>query len=212
MKWYNSKYIYIITFLLFLPVIAGAQNKYDKRVHKYRRTWEKLIPTHTKIQFAGDMGLLSFGTGWDYGKKNQWETDVFLGFIPKYSSSDFKMTFTLKQNYMPWSIGLGKGFSTEPLACGIYFNTVMNDDFWTKEPDRYPKGYYGFSTKIRTHVFLGQRLTYDIAHDKRITAKSITFFYEISTCDLYVISAFGNSYLKPKDYLRLSLGLKLQLF
>lgn len=212
MKWYNSKYIYIITFLLFLPVIASAQNKYDKRVHKYRRTWEKLIPTHTKIQFAGDMGLLSFGTGWDYGKKNQWETDVFLGFIPKYSSNDFKMTFTLKQNYMPWSIELGKGFSTEPLSCGIYFNTVMNDDFWAKEPDRYPKGYYGFSTKIRTHVFLGQRLTYDIAHDKRITAKSITLFYEISTCDLYVISAFGNSYLKPKDYLRLSLGLKLQLF
>ena len=212
MKWYNFKYIYIIIILLFVPYSVCAQNKYDKRVHKYRRAWDKLIPTHTKIQFAGDMGLLSFGTGWDYGKKNQWETDIFLGFIPKYSSNDFKMTFTLKQNYMPWSLTLGKGFSTEPLACGIYFNTVFNDDFWTREPDRYPKGYYGFSTKIRTHVFLGQRLTYDIAHDKRITAKSITFFYELSTCDLYVISAFGNSYLRPRDYLRLSFGLKLQLF
>ena len=62
------------------------ENRYDRRVHRYRRHWEALIPTHTKIQFAGNMGLLSFGTGWDYGKRNQWETDLLLGFIPKYSS------------------------------------------------------------------------------------------------------------------------------
>ena len=42
-----------------------------------------LIPTHTKSQFAGNMGLLSFGTGWDYGRRNQWETDVFFGVLPR---------------------------------------------------------------------------------------------------------------------------------
>ena len=42
--------------------------RYDKRVHRFRRNWERIIPTHSKIQFAGNMGLLSFGTGWDYGK------------------------------------------------------------------------------------------------------------------------------------------------
>ena len=158
------------------------------------------------------MGLLSFGTGWDYGKKNQWETDVFLGFIPKYDSKRTKVTMTLKQNYMPWSLNLGRGFSTEPLTCGIYFNTVFGNEFWVHEPDRYPKGYYGFSSKLRSHIFLGQRLTYDIDPQRRYTAKSITFFYELSTCDLYLISAATNSYLRPRDYLSLSFGLKLQLF
>lgn len=62
------------------------ENRYDRRVHRYRRHWEALIPTHTKIQFAGNMGLLSFGTGWDYGRRNQWETDVFFGVLPKYDS------------------------------------------------------------------------------------------------------------------------------
>lgn len=33
------------------------ENRYDRRVHRYRRHWEALIPTHTKIQFAGNMGL-----------------------------------------------------------------------------------------------------------------------------------------------------------
>lgn len=160
--------------------------------------------------YAGNMGLLSFGTGWDYGKRNQWETDILLGFIPKYSSKKTKVTMTLKQNYMPWSINIGKGFSTEPLACGLYLNTVFGDQFWVNEPDRYPKGYYGFSSKVRIHIYMGQRLTYDIDPQRRFLAKSVTFFYEISTCDLYLVSAVQNSYLRPRDYLSLSFGLKFQ--
>ena len=95
-----------------LPYIAEPvlRTGYDRRVHRFRKNWERIIPTHSKIQYAGNMGLLSFGTGWDYGKRNQWETDLLLGFIPKYSSKKAKVTMTLKQNYMPWSINLGKGF------------------------------------------------------------------------------------------------------
>lgn len=81
--------------------MPNRHHKYDKRVHRYRRAWEALIPTHTKLQYAGGMGLLSWGIGWDYGKRGQWETDLLLGFIPRYSSKHFKMTMTLKQNYIP---------------------------------------------------------------------------------------------------------------
>ena len=109
MNWSTFKYALCagLMLLLFSPGSFAQQdsivkpNKYDKRIHRYRGHWEKLIPTPTKVQFAGNMGLLSFGTGWDYGKKNQWETDVFLGFIPKYDSKRTKVTMTLKQNYMP---------------------------------------------------------------------------------------------------------------
>lgn len=203
-----------VAIICLLPLPLSAQespNRYDRRVHRYRKHWEALIPTHTKIQFAGNMGLISLGTGWDYGKHNQWETDLFFGVLPKYESQRTKFTFTLKQNYMPWSLDMWKRFSVEPLSCGMYLNTVFGEEFWVREPDRYPKGYYGFSSKVRIHVFLGQRITYDIDPKRRFTAKAITFFYELSTCDLYLISAFTNKYLKPKDYLSLSFGIKLQL-
>ena len=39
--------------------------------------------------------------------------------------------------------------------------TGFSDDFWTSEPERYPRGYYGFSTRIRTHIFLGQRVRFN---------------------------------------------------
>ena len=159
----------------------------------------------------GDMGLISAGVGWNYGKRDQWETDIFLGLIPKYNSENAKATMTLKQNFMPWNIPLKGNFSFEPLSCGLYLNTVLDNNFWTHEPSRYPHGYYGFSTRIRIHIFLGERITYEIPHEKRFFAKAITLYYEISSCDLYIISAFTNRYLKPKDYLKLSFGLKFQI-
>lgn len=232
MKWLNFKStLYtVLALFLFCPEDALAQadksdeeetkdtvlvsksepSKYDKRIHRFRKGWNSLIPTHNKIQFAGNMGMFSFGTGWDYGRRDQWETDLFLGFIPKYDSHRTKLTMTLKQNYMPWSLELGKGFSTEPLSCGLYFNTVFGHEFWVKEPSRYPEGYYGFSSKIRTHIFLGQRLTYNIDKDRRFFTKSVTLFYELSTCDLLLISRATNRYLRARDYLSLSFGLKFQ--
>ncbi len=188
-------------------------NRYDRRVHRYRQRWEGLIPTHLKMQYAGNMGFLSVGFGWDYGKRNQWETDLLLGYLPQYDSKRPKMTFTVKQNYIPWSRRIGKDyFDFEPLTCGLYLNTVPGDEFWTNEPDRYPKGYYGFSSRVRIHVFVGQRLTFNIPQAHRYFAKQLTLFYELGTADLYVISAFTNKYLRPRDYLSLSFGLKMQMF
>lgn len=211
MKWSISKRFFL-GLLLITGCCSSVWGQYDKRVHRYRSNWEKLIPTHTKMQFAGNMGLLSFGSGWDYGKKNQWETDLFVGFLPRYSSKEVKVTLTVKQNYLPWNLPLNRSFSVEPLACGIYLNTVFGDQFWVNEPDRYPKGYYGFSSKIRANIFLGQRITYKIAPEHRLLAKSIGLFYELSSSDLYIVSAFTNRYLRPRDYLSLSFGVKLQLF
>lgn len=212
MKWWSFKYIIILgCFVTAFSGTASAQNGYERRIERYQSQWEKLIPTHQKIQYAGGMGLLSVGIGWDYGKNDQWETDVFLGFLPKYTTKRSKVTFTLKQNFIPWKKMLNSKFSIDPLACGLYVNTIFDGDFWVNEPDKYPNGYYSFSTKMRFNIYVGQRITFHIPPEKRFFTKSITAFYEISTNDLYMVSAFTNSSLKPTDYLRLSFGLKFQL-
>jgi len=212
MKLWNFKKIYLGIVLSVFAATAFAQSGYERRVEKYQNQWVKLIPTHTKLQYAGGMGLLSVGAGWDYGKNDQWETDVFFGILPKYSTSKTKVTFTLKQNFIPWKKHFNEHFSFDPFACGLYVNTILDGDFWVSEPDKYPSNYYSFSTKMRFNIYVGQRLTYKIPENKRFFSKSVTIFYEISSNDLYIVSAFTNSYLKPKDYLRLSFGLKMQLF
>ena len=185
---------------------------YERRQLKYAQRWENLIPKYFKTQFAGGMGLFSFGTGWEYGRNDQWETDLLIGFIPKHSSKHAKATLTLKQNFTPWNLPIKNGFSFQPLSTGIYLNTVFGGEFWSKNPDKYPKGYYWFSTRFRIHAFVGQRFRYNIPERHRHFCSSITAFYELSTCDLYVIQAVKNSYLRPRDYLRLSFGLKFNFF
>lgn len=212
MRLWDSKLIYILIALLTFSVTAYSQNRYDRRIQKYQNQWINLIPTHTKVQYAGGMGLVSVGVGWDYGKNNQWETDVFFGYLPKYTTSRSKITFTLKQNFIPWRKNINKLFSFEPLACGLYVNTIFDGDFWVNEPDKYPSNYYSFSTKMRFNIYVGQRFSFNIPYEKRLFTRQITAFYELSSNDLYIVSAVGNGYLKPKDYLRLSFGLKFQLF
>lgn len=191
---------------------VASSYKYDKRIHKYRKGWSSLIPTHTTLQYAGSIGFISAGFGWDYGKHSQWETTVLLGYLPKYNSDSDKITFTIKQNFTPWNITLNPQMSIDPLTCGLFFNSIFNEDFWVNEPNRYPDGYYGFSTRIRSHIFIGQRFTYEINSKKRFFAKSITAYYELSTADLYIISAFTNRYLKPTDTMSLAFGIKMQIF
>lgn len=132
------------------------------------------------------------------------------GYRPPHANDHANVTFTLKQNYFPWNIDLGEKVSFEPLCCGIYVNFLFDRDFWAKQPNKYPPGYYWFSTRIRNHIFIGERITLKL-NPNSSWHKSISFFYELSTCDLYIINAIGNSYLKPKDYLSLSFGVKLQI-
>lgn len=210
MKWSIFKLLLVIC---FFPCLLYAQEEASSTyVRQYDNFWERLIPRYVKLQYAGSMGMFSLGTGWDY-YRHHWETDILVGFVPAGNSDgSAHATLTFKQNYYPWNIDLGTKFSIEPLAAGLYVNFIFGEDFWTHQPDRYPSGYYWFSTRIRTHVFLGERVTLKLDPEKiKIPIRAITLFYELSTCDLYIINKIGNSSLKAKDYLSLSFGIKWQI-
>ena len=207
----------LLTCVPFFTVSAMAQEDTifnETIIKKEHEKRSKFIPDHVKLQYAGSMGLVSVGVGWSYGKKEQWETDFIVGYVPKYTTSRAKACTTLKQNYIPWKTKTrNKNFYIEPLTCGVYVNTIWDDDFWGREPKKYPSTYYSFSTKVRLNIYAGQRVTYKINPSRRLPAKSISAFYEISSSELYIISAAGNGrHLNLTDYLHLSFGVKMQLF
>ena len=192
------------------PLSEIDLKKIDERYHYKHDGWRRIIPTHSKVQYAGGIGFISVGGGWDYGKKCCWETDLMIGFIPKTYSDKFRYTFTLKQNYIPWSISCSKRFVIEPFTCGLYLNTISGEEFWKTEPDRYPgNAYYSFSTKVRTHIYIGQRFIFNIS--EQLTLKNIALFYELSANDFDIVAKFGNKSLQLKDIISLSIGLKFQI-
>lgn len=194
-----------------------GNSKYEQRIQRKQKTWASLIPTHFLIQNAGNMGVLSAGIGWSYGKHRQWETDLLFGYIPTHDSSRGKLTTTLKGNFIPWDVDLSHishkipqgQWIFKPLTTSLYLNTVYGHEFWKSQPGRYPDKYYEFmSTKFRLNVALGQRITFVVPENKRKRSSRISLFYEVGTCDLYIRSMFQSSDVKLKDILGLSIGLK----
>ena len=184
--------------------------RFDRMRERHRSAWARMLPQYQVAQYAGSIGVFSLGIGWDYGKKEQWDTELLLGYLPRFSSNEGKVTFTLRENYVPWRIKLAERWSYKPFFVSLGMNTVFDEDFWVREPERYPAPYYKFSTRIRFLLFVGERIAVEFGEDSWFNR--LEFFYGIGTCDLYVISAFTNKYLKPRDILSFSVGVKFKIF
>ena len=191
-----------------MEVSTPKEYKYEKRISKYKQHWASLIPNRFSLQYAGDIGMVSAGIGWCYGKRGQWATHVFLGYLPKNHTPTSYWSFTVKQTYTPWSLPVGKNWTVEPLYGTMFINSILSDEFWTKEPDRYPSGYYGFSSRVRFHLGVGQKVTFLIPANRRFLAKKISLYYEVSTCDLYVRQKFLSKTIPFKDIICLALGVQ----
>ena len=132
---------------------------------------------------------------------------MLVGFLPKRYKYHHYWTFTVRETYSPWNLRIKNQWSVKPLTVSLSLNSILHSDFWTSQPDRYPDGYYGFSTRIRFHLGLGLRFSYDIPESKRFLGRRISVYYEISTCDLYVRQKVLNSYIPLKDILSIGAGL-----
>ena len=145
MKWSIIRVGIITMFMGMTTIVFGMTDddreqrraeRHQRKLEQYKSGWNRLIPKYQNVQYAGSMGLLSLGVGWDYGRKKQWETEIMFGLVPRFSSNKAKVTFTLKQNYAPWEVRLGGKWWLEPLVTGLYMNTVLSDDFWVKKDTR----------------------------------------------------------------------------
>ena len=189
-----------------------ARSRYEKMQDRRMAAWQRLIPDHYKLQFAGSIGMFSVGPGWIYGKKKQWETDLMFGFLPKFESECHKVVFTVKQSYVPWRLRIRESaWVVQPLSCSLFLSSVLNEKFWTREPDRYPEGYYGFSTRIRANLSLGQRLMFDIPDVSDWWVQDISVYYELGACDTDLCTFFGDRSIKFRQILSLAIGVKLHI-
>lgn len=194
------------------PAILEKKDRYDMRVDRMKRHWNNLVPNLSTLQYAGDIGMLSLGIGWDYGKRDQWETYLMLGYVPEKNGIEKMYTLTLKEIYTPWTIRINKRFGFSPLFATFMINTTLNGEFWTSEPDRYPKGYYGFSSKVRFHIGIGQKFKIFDVQKKSHWFKDMAVYYELSTCDLYIRQRVLNSYIPWADILVLGAGIQYTIF
>lgn len=201
--------------VLMLLLTAGgplrAQSYYERREH-YEAKWMKAIPNLYIAQYAGNIGFVSLGVGWDYGCNDRWETQLLLGYLPKAVMSDDMWTSTLRQHLVPWQVECGHLLTVNPVVFTLGINTVFNSEFWFTENERYPGDYYRFSSKLRAQIGIGGRVNLHFTNYKRKLTDRISLYYDLSTYDLAVISYVPNHNLKLSDILALGIGLQYKFF
>ena len=117
------------------------------------------------------------------------------------------VTFTIKQQYTPWHIPINNSIEIEPLNCSFFANTIFGEEFWMTEPDKYPTRYYGFSTKLRFNLGIGQSINFDIIPEKRRRSRMVSLYYELSVCELNIVNMF-NRYIGLDDVVCLGVGIR----
>lgn len=187
-------------------IVSAVESKYDIRLKKHKSWSQKMIPDIVLFQYAGGIGKYNLGVGWDYGKSEQWETHFMIGFIPSRYNLNHYWTTTLRECYVPWRVDVKKYVRMQPVIVQLSINSILHGDFWASEPDRYPHGYYSFSSRIRFHLGLGQRFTYMIPKEKRYLSREVSLYYEVSTCDLYVRQKIKSSSVPLRDIIILAVG------
>lgn len=213
MRWKRliSEILVLIAGLLSVSADEAADSlrieRYHKRLERRQEVWNRLIPTVFPLQYAGGMGMFSAGIGWDYGRDNKFETHLMIGFLPKRYNSSAYATLTLREEYLPWRIRIASTpFEVRPLSVSLAMNTIFSSDFWTSEPDRYPSGYYAFSSRVRFHLGIGSRLTFRIPERRRHVVKHISLYYVVSVCDLYVRQKIVDSAVPTGDIFTIGIG------
>jgi hypothetical protein len=171
------------------------------------RKWYRL--SHLVLQTGGGLGMVAGGAGYSF-LRDRLETDVLLGYVPKrYANSTLSLA-SLKVMYSPFHLPVAEKFQVVPLTVGAYFSYThgtINDEV----RGQYSKDYYWFSTDTRFGALVGGRVTY-LAAPVAATGqpRKLSFYYELGTNDLYLVSYFANMHggLGLGQILTLALGVK----
>jgi hypothetical protein len=171
------------------------------------RPWYR--PKHLALQTGGGLGMVAAGAGYEFSK-DRLETDILIGYVPKYYAGSTLSLASLKFMYSPFRLPVGEKFQIIPVTVGAYFSYThgtINDEL----KGQYSADYYWFSTDTRYGPLLGSRVTF-LAPPIAATGqpRKISVYYELGSNDLYLASYLNNRNggLGFGQLLTLALGVK----
>jgi hypothetical protein len=194
LKLFTSKILIIISLLFSLSTKAQ------------KTLTSKLIPDQAIIQYAGSIGYLSAGIGYNLFKERS-TLSFHYGHVPLNKGGELNI-LAVKFDYKPISIKIKDQLIFRPINPLFFLSYTLGKDFGLKfDQNQYAKGYYFWSPALREHIGINSEI--EFLGDKNSTFKSISVYAEANTNDLYLISWYENRTSTPiYDIFHLGLGLK----
>jgi hypothetical protein len=169
-----------------------------------KRKWIK--PDHVLLQYAGSIGLVSGGIGYDIFRKKG-KLDFMFGYTPAYNSSSSLKSLTIKATTHPLRVTTKRAITIAPLNIGMYLTYTPGRKYSSDLPAWYPDGYYWWSEALRLNIFLGGNATFAINRIRK--EHRLSPYYEIGTNEVKLVSYIQNRHaLDLMDILHGSVGLR----
>lgn len=165
------------------------------------------IPDHNRLQFAGAIGFLSIGAGYNIGKR--YEITFMLGLQNKTlgNSNEAIVTTAIKNTinlYHP--IIIKKRLSFIPTV-GLSVNWGYTNNTFNKLPSHYPESYY-FQNKIHIAPFIGGKLRIE-CNERNSHRRAIELYAELGSIDAYILECIRTDYVGLNDILNLAIGISV---
>jgi hypothetical protein len=185
--------IVVAGILLLMISVSGAEAQ--------QRKVSPLLPDHLNLQFAGAIGFLSAGVGYET-KNHRLSGDFFYGYVPESLGGITIHSVTAKLTWAAVTRQPRKDLRVDWLTTSILANYVFGKQYFLFDPDRYPFNYYGFPTAAHVGLSIGSAVYY----------KKFGVYYEFGTTDRYIMSYIENtSSLFFTDIFNMGVGVKYSI-
>lgn len=161
------------------------------------------VPDAVQLQHAGNIGWIAAGPAWTW-----WERRVhfglLVGHVPEFAGGPITGV-AARLSVWPFELDLGSTFHLRPLELGGLLHYTFGEEYFLSAPDRFPDGYYDYSTALRVALLAGA----SVGTSSRVLFFDRTEFYlEVGTTDLELFLFLDNMDSRPlADALHLAVGL-----
>lgn len=196
--------VIILTSLLILTLIqVQAEIAGDTLSETNARAKKRFyIPHYFPLQYAGNIGVISAGVGYQ-APKDRYQLSVVYGFSPASVTGANIHTLTGKNIFHLYRFPIGEQNALIPYTA-LGLSIELGGRSFFIQPDNMPKGYYDFPKSI--HVIASAGLKFRCMTENIRGLQGVEFFAETCTVDAYIWYKFLSSEVKIHDIFTLAFG------
>jgi hypothetical protein len=154
----------------------------------------KVIPHHSVMQYAGNIGVLSIGLGYK-NFRDKMETNFFYGYVPAMNGGKEIHTVAVKNQYnfrKNHHANNWYGYN----STGLTLQISSSENTFFKLPSYYPKGYYA-PNNFHASLFVGRRLVKEFQSNNLVKAAGV--YVELNTLDSDIYYLITNKKINYPD-------------
>lgn len=161
-------------------------------------------PHFVPVQFAGNIGFVSAGVGYQTRKQN-YELAIVYGYVPARFGGVRVHSFTAKNTFPIIRIPIDKNRTAIPYGA-IGLNVEVGGRSFLTLPDNMPAGYYDFPKSTHLIASLGFKYQHAVSHP---SVRAVEFFTEVTSVDAYLWYKSLSDQVKWRQILSAAIGVNI---